>query len=128
MAPLEYTLSRTRPVGSSTNPVDWMNLGSSLRKAPVAAAIASASALCPTGNVKAPSRKTAGASAELLLIRPLRQRRVDRGGQPVGRQGVPGLAGWLCQPAYARTTCDECGGPAWRVMTAGHNVSGGGGE
>ena len=45
MAPLEYTLMTTRPLGSSTNPVDCRYTGSSLTKAPVAAAMARASAL-----------------------------------------------------------------------------------
>jgi hypothetical protein len=33
MAPLEYTLTTTRPSGSSTNPVDCRNSGSSLTNA-----------------------------------------------------------------------------------------------
>src|SRR5258708_39373958 len=40
MAPLEYTLMTSRPLGSSTNPVDCRYTGSSLTQAPVAAAIA----------------------------------------------------------------------------------------
>ena len=40
MAPLEYTLTTTRPPGSSTNPVDCRNSGSSLTNAPVASATA----------------------------------------------------------------------------------------
>jgi len=50
MAPLEYTLTTTRPPGSSTNPVDCRNSGSSLTNAPVVSAIAEASAPYPTGN------------------------------------------------------------------------------
>ncbi len=42
----------TRPAGSSTNPVDCRYSGSSLTNAPVAAATARASALCPTGNCR----------------------------------------------------------------------------
>ena len=52
MAPLEYTLTTTRPPGSSTNPVDCRNSGSSLTNAPVASAIAEASTPYPTGNRK----------------------------------------------------------------------------
>ena len=52
MAPLEYTLTTTRPPGSSTNPVDCRNSGSSLTNAPVVYAIAEASAPYPTGNRK----------------------------------------------------------------------------
>ena len=52
MAPLEYTLTTTRPPGSSTNPVDCRNTGSSLTNAPVASVIAEASAPYPTGNRK----------------------------------------------------------------------------
>ena len=47
MAPLEYTLTTTRPPGSSTNPVDCRNSGSSLTNAPVVSAIAEASAPDP---------------------------------------------------------------------------------
>jgi hypothetical protein len=49
MAPLEYTLTTTRPTGSSTKPVDCRNSGSSLTKAPVTAATELALALWPTG-------------------------------------------------------------------------------
>jgi hypothetical protein len=52
MAPLEYTLTTTPPPESSTNPVDCRNSGSSLTNAPVASAIAKASAPCPTRNRK----------------------------------------------------------------------------
>jgi hypothetical protein len=52
MAPLEYTLTTTRPLGSRTNPVDCRNSGSSLTNAPVVSAIAEASAPYPTGNRK----------------------------------------------------------------------------
>jgi hypothetical protein len=40
MAPLDYTLTTARPPGSGTKPVDWRYTGSSLRQAPVAAAMA----------------------------------------------------------------------------------------
>src|SRR5262249_36435381 len=49
MAPLEYTLTITLPCGSSTKPVDCRYSGSSLTNAPVSAATARASALCPSG-------------------------------------------------------------------------------
>jgi hypothetical protein len=47
IAPLEYRLTMTRPPGSSTKPVDCRYRGSGLTNVPVAAAIASASALWP---------------------------------------------------------------------------------
>jgi hypothetical protein len=43
MAPLEYTLTTMLPLGSSTKPVDCRYTGSGLTKAPVSAAMASAS-------------------------------------------------------------------------------------
>src|SRR5262252_8058451 len=52
MAPLEYTLTITVPCGSSTKPVDCRYSGSSLTNAPVSAATARASALCPSGKVR----------------------------------------------------------------------------
>src|SRR5215510_11136950 len=52
MAPLEYTLTITVPRGSSTKPVDCRYSGSSLTNAPVRAATARASALCPSGKVR----------------------------------------------------------------------------
>jgi hypothetical protein len=52
MAPLEYTLTMTRPPGSSTNPVDCRYHGSGLTKAPVLAATATARALWLTGNCR----------------------------------------------------------------------------
>src|SRR3954467_11388067 len=49
IAPLEYALATTSPNGSSTKPVDSRLPLVGLTNAPVAADIASASALCPRG-------------------------------------------------------------------------------
>jgi len=50
MAPLEYTLTTTRPAGSTTKLVNCRKRGSGLANVPFAWAMAAASVLWPTGN------------------------------------------------------------------------------